>query len=162
MAETYQVSQDKARKAYLDASPEVKLMLEQLMGDTIKMKPEIDLDSLVDTKACVEACGLKYEDHFSAEATKGMTDDEIAYREMKFIAQAYNQGWVPDFTDDNQRKWWPYFKYGSGVSLSLFTVGCDYSGTTVAPRLTFKLEAVCRKAVEKHFSVYKRYYENTK
>lgn len=48
----------------------------------------------------------------SIELTKaGFTKDEIAYRKLKTITKALNEGWVPNWNNNNVYKFWPYFKY---------------------------------------------------
>jgi hypothetical protein len=37
------------------------------------------------------------------------TKDEVAYKKLKIIFKAINNGWIPDFTD-KQYKYCPYFK----------------------------------------------------
>ena len=39
--------------------------------------------------------------------------DEIAYKKIKLIAKSLNEGWTPDWTNDNQYKYYPWFKMGS-------------------------------------------------
>ena len=44
--------------------------------------------------------------------------DEMAYKKLKVIASAINQGWTPDWDSSNQRKWFPYFNLSSGFGFS--------------------------------------------
>lgn len=41
----------------------------------------------------------------------GFTKDEIAYRKLKTIAEALNEGWRPNWADSNEYKYWPWFVY---------------------------------------------------
>lgn len=53
------------------------------------------------------------------------TPDEVAYKKLKVVYRAINNGWVPDWSDRNQKKYFPWFEVrpgGSGFSTS----GCDY------------------------------------
>lgn len=70
----------------------------------------------------------------------GLSPDEVAYRKIKLIAKAFNEGWVPDWTDSSQAKYYPWFKMGSpsGVGFSyLDYVGWNAS-SGVGSRLCFK------------------------
>ena len=44
-------------------------------------------------------------------AKLGFTKDEIAYRKLKTIAEALNEGWRPDWANSNEYKYWPWFVY---------------------------------------------------
>jgi len=60
---------------------------------------------------------------------------QAAYKLM-VIYKAINNGWVPDWSDDGQRKWFPWFgvlSSGSGFSYSHSHYG--YGLTTVGSRL---------------------------
>ncbi len=38
----------------------------------------------------------------------GMSDDIVAYMQLRIIICALNEGWTPQFTE-NERRWYPYF-----------------------------------------------------
>ena len=48
-------------------------------------------------------------------AKLGFTKDEIAYRKLKTIAEALNEGWRPDWANSNEYKYWPWFVYNPRV-----------------------------------------------
>ena len=52
------------------------------------------------------------------------TCDEIAYKKLKVIAKAINQGWTPDWTNTNQKKWSPWFDLSSGFGFSVSVCYC--------------------------------------
>lgn len=39
----------------------------------------------------------------------GFTKDEIAYRKLKTVAEALNEGWRPNWEDTNEYKYFPWF-----------------------------------------------------
>jgi hypothetical protein len=43
------------------------------------------------------------------------TKDEIAYKKLKTIAKALNGGWVANYRDGSQKKWFPWFYMPSSV-----------------------------------------------
>ena len=44
------------------------------------------------------------------EMPYGLTDGEIAYRDLCVVIEAFNEGWRPDFEDTHQPKFFPYFQ----------------------------------------------------
>ena len=84
MDKELKIYSSKAQAAYNKANPEVKAVLSELFGkENLSVKIT---DRIKSIKDCVEACGKDYDVEFSQERTRFLTDDEIAYREMKFIA----------------------------------------------------------------------------
>ena len=67
----------------------------------------------------------------------------IALNELFTIAQAWNKedGFVPDFSDLNQDKWFPWFKYKKDIARFVFA-GTDYThmytNANISSRLCFK------------------------
>ena len=65
------------------------------------------------------------------------TSDELAYKKLKVITKALNENnWTPDFTNDNQKKWYPYFKVSSsGFGFSVASYFCAFTDTSCGSRL---------------------------
>ncbi len=67
----------------------------------------------------------------------------IAHCKLVIIAEALNEGWKPDWSD-NERKYYPWFdmeesvKQSTGSGLSYYVYADDCSGSTVGSRLCFK------------------------
>ena len=60
----------------------------------------------------------------------------VAYKKICHIIKVINNGWVPNWSDNNQRKYFPYFRVspsGSGFSDSYY--GYYYTCTGVGSRL---------------------------
>jgi len=89
----------------------------------------------------------------------GLTDDELAYRQLKTIVKAINNDEnFPDWSDRSQAKWFPWFwvlPSGSGFSFSYFSYGVAHSA--VCSRLSFNSEKACEYAIEQFKEIYKRY-----
>ena len=67
----------------------------------------------------------------------------VALNKLFTIAQAWNKedGFVPDFSDWNQEKWFPWFKYGEDVARFVFVSTASTPADAYAPfgsRLCFK------------------------
>lgn len=69
------------------------------------------------------------------------TYDEIAYKKLKIIAKAINQGWTPDWSNTNQKKWWPWFDLSSGFGFSYSDYHYSNAYAHVGSRLCFESEA---------------------
>ena len=70
----------------------------------------------------------------------------IALNELFTIAQAWNKedGFVPDFSDWNQDKWFPWFKYdmdAAGFVYAYTHSAPSYASANVGSRLCFKSSA---------------------
>lgn len=57
-----------------------------------------------------------------------MTDDELAYYKLKVITMALNEGWKPDWRNNKERKYFPYFNVlPLGASSGLVYVYSPYA-----------------------------------
>ena len=60
----------------------------------------------------------------------------VAYKKICHIIKTINNGWTPDWSNNNQYKYNPYFKVSpSGSGFSDSACGYDYSFTCVGSRL---------------------------
>ena len=91
------------------------------------------------------------------DSCTGLSGDEIAYRIIKLLVQTLNEGWTPDWSNENQWKYYPWFDM-AGSSGFRFD-GCAYwgSGSTVGSRLCFKSRELAEHAGKHFTSVYKQF-----
>lgn len=87
------------------------------------------------------AISLKDVAQFIDEINPKHIDALIALNRLFTIAEAWNKedGFVPDFSDWNQDKWFPWFKYDKDAAGFV----CSHTGNTsviLGPRLCFKSE----------------------
>lgn len=69
---------------------------------------------------------------------QGQEDDEIAYKELKFIAKAINGGIVMDYKNPEVKKFYAYFNSsGSPLGFSCYVSDYGLSGSGVGSRLCF-------------------------
>ncbi|MDR0658827.1 MAG: hypothetical protein LBG18_07855 [Mediterranea sp.] len=69
------------------------------------------------------------------------TPDEIAYKKLKTVIKALNEGWTPSYKDSNQRKWYPWFYISpSGFAFGGSLYVCAYPAAGRAARLCLKSE----------------------
>ena len=98
------------------------------------------------------------EEDFEDE-NKNLSPDEVAYRKVKLIVNALNDGWNPDWTDSSQYKYSPWFKMGSssGSGFSYDVYGYWYTGSYVGSRLCFKSRELAEYAGKQFTEIYKEF-----
>ena len=86
-----------------------------------------------------------------------LTTDEVAYKMLKEIVKAFNEGWVPDWTDSTQYKYYAYFKMGSpsGGGFSCYDFGHWDAVSIVGSRLCYKSADLAKHAGQLFENVYK-------
>lgn len=88
----------------------------------------------------------------------GFTKDEIAYRKIKTITQALNEGWVPDWSNENQNKWTPYFYPNSSSGFVFHHTYYDYSSADAGNglRLCVRTRALAKYAGEQFIDIWNK------
>ncbi len=86
----------------------------------------------------------------------------MAFIKMTIIAQALNEGWLPDWTNYNEYKYYPWFYQKkedkvSGLGLSYYDFGCTLSFTTVGSRLVFKTRELAEYAGKQFTEIYNQF-----
>ncbi len=87
----------------------------------------------------------------------GLDDDTnsiFAYTKLVIIAKALNEGWQPDWTDSNQRKYVPWFEHKSGFGLAYGICGSWDSVAAVGSRLCFKTAELAKYAATQFADIY--------
>ena len=92
--------------AYKVADDNTKVVLAALFGeDTVKpLRPEDVKERVKSYEDACEELGLPVVTDW-----ENMTPDEVAYIKLKTIVRALNEGWVPDWEDSDQYKYWVWF-----------------------------------------------------
>lgn len=91
----------------------------------------------------------------------GFTKDEIAYRKLKTIAKALNEGWEPDWTNSNEYKYWPWFVYNpnsAGFGYANTSTAAAYTSTPIGSRLCFKTRNLAAFAGEMFEDLYNDFF----
>lgn len=89
----------------------------------------------------------------SAVALKGdnaLAESAVAFYKLAVIARAWNKidGFVPDFSNGNQWKYYPWFVYkdhAAGFVSATTDYSASYTGAAIGSRLCFKSESVASK-----------------
>lgn len=153
MSETLTVPKDKVLAAYSKAKSPRKVMLESLFG--IKtFQPEIK-ERIKTFDDVLRENGIKKNDF--EKSCEDLTKDEVAYKQVKEIVKAFNEGWTPDWTDSNEYKYYPWFKMSSPSGGGFSCHGCDdwYSVSAVGSRLCYKSSDLAKHAANLFLDIYK-------
>jgi hypothetical protein len=98
----------------------------------------------------------KTEEEFR-ESCKGLEPDEVAYKMIKEIVKTFNEGWVPDWSNSNEYKYYPWFRMGSpsGCGFSYNDYDYWYTYSIVGSRLCYKSADLAKHAGQLFESIYK-------
>ena len=128
--ETIEIKKTNVIAAFKSATAEGKALLTKLFGKNSLYEKITDrIQTFADVE---ELSGEK------VIRNSGETDDEFAYRQIKLIAKVLNEGWIPDWTNQNLYKYVPYFKHKSGFGLSCYDAHGWNTYSFVGSRLCFK------------------------
>jgi hypothetical protein len=149
--ETLQISKANALEAYDEASSKVKVVLEKLFGKNIMevVKSWEDVCELNDTDP-VKCLPFPSPSDKHQEAVNG-------FFKMTIIADALNEGWVPDWENSNEYKYCPWFKH-SGGGFSFDICGCANAYSFVGARLVFKSRQLAEYAGNQFLEIYKSFH----
>jgi hypothetical protein len=86
----------------------------------------------------------------------------IAYYKLCTIAEALNEGWVPDWADTDQYKWFPWWYVSTDRSLAGLAFAYSSHTATHAiayygSRLGFKTESLAQYAADQFKDLYEAF-----
>lgn len=83
----------------------------------------------------------------------------LAYHKLTVITRALNNGWKPNWDDQNEWKYYPLFRYvNAGLSCALTTDAASYANASIGSRLCFPTSALAKYAAEHFADLYRDYY----
>jgi len=169
--EELKISVENAKKAYNESDENGKKLLKNLFGEGVFVPQDIKER----IKTFDDACNVLGADHKFVREFDSISNemgdasiDLLSYLKLRIIAAALNEGWEPQFTEDEYR-WYPWFwlytqdewdrlsaekkKYGrvlgrsyylgnayGGVAYAGASHASSYAGTGYGSRLAFKSE----------------------
>ena len=86
---------------------------------------------------------------------------DIAEYGIILIAKVLNEGWVPNWDNSNERKWYNWFRWNPSTSRFVFSdTGYVYWGafTSGGSRLCFREESLAAFAANRFSDFYNQYY----
>lgn len=159
--ETLNIQKSDAIKAHENASNKGKKLLEDLLGKKTFIKDIKERINSVDDAILelgendIEVIQLRK----LQEAE--VADNILARQEAVVLIKAYNEGWGPEWTDDNQYKYFHRFYIGGDEGSSDFRfLGFGHWDThsNVGYRLCLKSSDLVYQTGEKHLEVFKRFH----
>lgn len=153
--EVIEIKKSDALKAHENAKNSGKRLLEDLLGKKTFQK---DVKQRIKTfDDVLEELGIPKE-KFSAQC-EDLSDDEIAYKAIKLIVKALNEGWTPDWNDRSQYKYYPYFKMSSSSGGFAYDgYGDWFTASTCGSHLCFKSAELAKYAGTQFLELYKDFF----
>lgn len=95
---------------------------------------------------------------------QGFRPDEIARRKLETIAAALNEGWLPDWNNTDEYKYYPYFyiqenakgKGSAGLSFATTYHAAASSSATIGSRLCFYASRLAKYAGDQFADLYEQ------
>ena len=129
MSETITTSKENILKAHSEANRKGKKLLEDLYPKLFIKDIKTQINSYKD--ACI---------YLGKECDESVSASE----KIKTIIKAFNQGWVADYSNSDQYKYYPYWIYKVGSGFSLHCVGNELTTTTVGAPFVFEKREICQ------------------
>lgn len=134
MEKTLKITEEQAKKLYLEASANLKEILESYFGKTTFLKNFQDA-----VKTYEDACEIIGEKPIDEQHLMdcGIGKSEIAFIKLKTIFKAANKmnnNWNADYSNSNQCKYYPYFIWRSS-GFRYDDTYCTYTSTCTGSRL---------------------------
>lgn len=143
-------------KAFRQADDKGKKLLESLFG---KIAPEKITKKVLSFEDACDVLGIKPEDVLHASHS-GFLDMHInsinAYCKLIVITEALNEGWKPNWDDEDEWKYYPWFYFNQpGFRLNIVCVIYYYSA--VGSRLCFRDSETAEYAAKQFLDIYKEF-----
>ena len=96
---------------------------------------------------------------FSYYPDKYMQEYKLSEFKLEMVVSAINGGWVADWSNTKQKKWYVFFSISSsGFGFSFTVYYCEYSSTIVGSRLVFESEEKAAYAAKIFIKLYEELY----
>ncbi len=156
---TVSTSKSKVLSAYRNADSSGKELLKQVF------EPAIFSEKVTDRiKTYEDACDELGIDPEHLPDVSGCQPEDcasiVAYCKLIIITRALNEGWRPNWQDNNELKYFPWFDLDSSLSPSRFAFGdtyCRYSNAIAgdSSRLCFHSDALATYAGKQFVDIYR-------
>jgi hypothetical protein len=151
--ETLQITKQNAIKAFNEGCSDVKAVLSNLFGKETFVPANV-MDRIKTAEDAFAIKGISFGDIVNNSDTQ----DEIAYKILKVIVEVLNEGWVPDWKNSSQYKYYPWFDMSSGSGLSYDVYDYQYSDSDVGSRLCFKSRELAEYAGKQFIKLYTDFF----
>jgi hypothetical protein len=154
--ETIQIDKAKVLATYLQSDDSVKKILESLIGDQLTLKITDRVKTFVD--ACT-VLGITPVDVLHAAHSDYLKRDIKsinAYQQLIVITRALNEGWEPNWNDDEEYKYYPWF-YLDSPGFRFCDASYYCTDSTVGSRLCFRSRELAEYAAKQFIDLYKEF-----
>ena len=88
-----------------------------------------------------------------------LEENERAFKIIKMATKIFNEGWVPNYNDSTQKKWYNWFEFraGSGFCFSNTNYSYAYANATVGSRICFKDEKTAEHVGRLFVEIYEKF-----
>lgn len=154
--ETLEIKKEAAIEAHCNAKTSGKKLLEDLFGKRTFQKDVTErIKTIDDVFEELGECDLDVQEYRKLE--RANVADYILNNQLAvLITKALNEGWVPDWDNSNEYKYFPWFKMSSSGFRSH---DCVYwpAFSVVGSRLCFKNRELAKYAGEQFTDVYRKF-----
>ena len=155
--ETLKLEKSTALRIFKKASDEVKEILKETFGP--KTFSENILDRINSFDDVLAEASKEDLDHYHRKINQDdTTPDELAYQQLKLICKVAWEGVNVDYTNMNQKKWYPWFKKlssGLGFVDSAYVYDSTHAG--VGSRLCFPSKESSDKFSQLFIDIYNKW-----
>jgi hypothetical protein len=159
MKNSLTISKQEAITLYPDAPEALKKKLIAAFGKNTFIPPNM----MEKVKTVADACEVLGPAHKHVKALSILEkatapEHIIAHQQLVVIVCALNAGWEPDWTNTNEYKWWPWFRF-SGSAFVFYDSGYafDLTSTSVGSRLCYKEKELATYAGKQFIKVYNKF-----
>lgn len=151
---TLNVDKTNALKAWIEADSKGKKMLENLYGESVFQNQNV-IDRVKTFEDALKETGRPDVPDFSCLPSDMRKYFEAQYK-MLVITEALNEGWNPDWDDNNERKYYSWFIM-SPSSFAFFNSSYDCSAAYAGggSRLKFKTSELAEYAAIQFVDIWK-------
>jgi hypothetical protein len=157
MEELQSPSKSEVLKAFKQADDNGKKLLQSLFG---KIEPENITDRIKTFEDACDALGIDCTGMLRSSDCSFLTEhlpSINAYCKLIVITAALNEGWKPDWDDEDEYKYYPWFYMRSASGFRLSRVDYCYDGSYVGSRLCFQKSEVAEYAAKQFCDIYKEF-----
>lgn len=148
------VSKVNALKAWRDTDKDGRLLLENLYGEKVFQNQDVR-DRIKTFEDALAETGRPNVPDFS-NAPEDMKDYFVAQYKMSVIAEALNEGWTPDWDNDDEEKWRPWFVMGEAVFRFVDSYcNCSLAAAGCSSRLCFRTEELSTYCAEQFLPIWR-------
>lgn len=150
MSKTLEVKEANAIAAYKGADAKGKTLLADLFGK--KVFNQKITDRVTSFSDVLTITGMSSEEF---NRLYGNSPVSQAFGKLELIARVLNEGWEPNWNDNNEPKYFNWFNMDNGFSF--IDVGSSYQVSIVSSRLCFKSSDLALYAAKQFFDIYKTF-----